>query len=41
MHRRLDAPATDPAFASSIAISGIDTMHIVRDRAPAAEQLAS
>jgi succinate dehydrogenase/fumarate reductase flavoprotein subunit len=39
MHRRLDAPATDPAFAHSIEITGLDAIHVRRD-APA-EALAS
>jgi succinate dehydrogenase/fumarate reductase flavoprotein subunit len=41
MHRRLDAPAMDPAFARPIAISGLDTMHVERNVLPAAEALAS
>ena len=41
MHRRLDAPAMDPAFARPVGISGLDAMRIVRDEAPLAEALAS
>jgi hypothetical protein len=41
MHRRLDAPAIDPAFAHSIVVAGVNAIHIERESVPVAEALAS
>ncbi len=40
MHRRLDAPATEPALARPIAVAGVDAIRISWENAPA-EALAS
>jgi succinate dehydrogenase/fumarate reductase flavoprotein subunit len=40
IHRRLDVPAIDPAFARTISVSGLDVVR-VHDDAPVAEAIAS
>ncbi len=41
IHRRLDAPSTDPAFARPIAVSGLDSINVAYDDARTVEVIAS
>jgi succinate dehydrogenase/fumarate reductase flavoprotein subunit len=41
IHRRLDAPATDPDFAHSISVSGLDDVRAAHDHAGVPQALAS